>query len=78
MTVDTTIHLADIINTIVVPVVGYFVYRGYKKVVGFVDGVGAMGDVVDEHTEILTKAGWAKGRDLPAVGPAKRRHKWLS
>lgn len=78
MQVDWTIHLADVVNTIVVPIVAYFVYRAYRKVIAFVDGVGTIGDVVDEHTEVLTKAGWLKGRDLPPVGPARRRHKWLS
>lgn len=77
MTVDWTIRLSDVVNTIVVPIVGWVSYKAYRSVTRFVDGVGTIGDVVDEHTEVLAKAGWLKGRDLPAVGPSKRRHKWL-
>lgn len=75
MTFDTTIHLSDILTTIIVPLVGYGGLKVYQAITSFVDHSDDTADMVDTHTDIFTEHGMIKGQPLNAVGPTKRRQR---
>lgn len=77
LTFDGTIHLSDILTTIIVPIVGYGALKVYSAVSTFVDRTDETADVVDVHTDVLTKAGWTRGMEIPKVGPRQRKRRTM-
>lgn len=77
ITFDGTIHLSDILTTIIVPIMGYGALKVYTAVSTFVDRTDETADVVDVHTDVLTKAGWTRGMDIPKVGPRQRKKRTM-
>lgn len=75
MTFDTTIHLSDVLTTIIVPMLGYGAVKLYQAITSFVDHTDDTADMVDTHTDIFTEHGMIKGQPLGPVGPTKRRQR---
>lgn len=83
MTIDPVIHVGDILVAIcggLLTVIGWGLRKMYHGTMGFlrrVDGyddrIEETANVVDVHTDVLQRAGWAKGVTMRRVSK-QRRH----
>lgn len=81
ITFDANIHLGDAILTAAVGIVGSVVWRAARSITQFIRRtesfdrrIETTAEVVDLHTDVLVKSGWAKGALLPPVSRKRRRH----
>lgn len=75
VTFDATISVGNIISGIAVAVALFLGRKFYDALVGFVDTVHTTESIVDDHSDVLVKAGWAKGKEWPRVSERRRRER---
>lgn len=73
LTFDTTISVGNIISGIAVAVALFLGRKFYDALTGFVDNIHTTEQIVDDHSDVLVKAGWATEKDWPRV--SERRHR---
>lgn len=83
MQIDPVIHVGDILVAIcgaLLTAIGYGLRQIYHSSMGFlrrVDGyderIEDTANVVDRHSDVLQRAGWAKGSDLKRVSRKRRQ-----
>lgn len=84
MQIDPVIHVGDILVAIcgaLLTAIGWGLRKVYHSSMGFlrrVDGyderIEDTANVVDVHSDVLVRAGWAKGVELPRLGKKRRRN----
>lgn len=80
--IDPTVHLGDIITAVVggiIAVIGFGLRQMYHSIRQFVVNVESMerriedtAEVVDVHTDALTREGWLRGIPIPFVSKRRR------
>lgn len=84
MTVDYTFHVGDVLTTILLTLLGFGLRKTYVAIVAFLRKaeridveVEQHGIIIDQHTDVMTAAGWLKGRTVGHVARPPRRSKRL-
>lgn len=83
MQIDPVIHVGDILVAIcggLLTMIGWGLRKMYhgtaaflRKVDGYDERIEDTAHVVDVHSDVLKKAGWARGVALPRVSQKRRR-----
>lgn len=80
MTFDSTVHLGDAITTGVLAGIAWMLQRAIRSATAFVKQVGTLdvlledtAEVVDLHSDALSRAGIADATDLRPVSRRRRR-----
>lgn len=83
MQIDPIIHVGDILVAIcggLLTLIGWGLRKAYhgslaflRRVDGYDDRIEDTASVVDQHSDVLQRAGWAKAAELQRVS-RKRRH----
>lgn len=72
--IDPMIHLGDLLVSAFLAAVGWGLRKLYKAAVAFIERMDHLdakverhAQVIDEHTDVIVRAGWSKARDIPRL-----------